>query len=162
MCYYVPEPQHHVMETFGERGGLAPHINFRSMWRWAVCFTLWLPLLRVNSSRCPPDRKLGGPQSSSGHCGDEKKYAVAHTTTGILFENISAENQYNRFRRNNKTQAYSWLSRARNIYKNICVQNITAYYLLRSAVDLPCRPGMCSVRPAERIFFGPWASSSFI
>jgi hypothetical protein len=41
-------------------------------WRWVVSFTPWLLYPRGKSPRHPLDRRLGGPQNSSGRYGEEE------------------------------------------------------------------------------------------
>jgi hypothetical protein len=58
-------------------GGITPHLlNHGSRWRWVVSFTPRPLYLRGKSPRYPLDRRLGGPQSRSGHSGDEENKSL--------------------------------------------------------------------------------------
>jgi hypothetical protein len=47
-------------------------LDLGTSWRWVVSFTRW-PLLPLGKEpQYPLDRRLGGPQSQSGRCGEEK------------------------------------------------------------------------------------------
>jgi len=53
---------------------IAPRIlNLDIRWRSVLTFTPHPLYHRSNSSRHPPDKKLGGPQNWSGSCWKEKK-----------------------------------------------------------------------------------------
>jgi hypothetical protein len=55
--------EHHAMKTYWGTGGIAPRIlDLGTRWRGVVSFT----------SRYSLARRLGGPQSRSGHCGEGK------------------------------------------------------------------------------------------
>jgi hypothetical protein len=58
--------------------------DFGNRWRWVVSFTTLQLYRRGNSSPYPLDRRLGGPQSRSGRCGEEKDLATAGNRTPIL------------------------------------------------------------------------------
>jgi hypothetical protein len=47
-------------------------IELVTRWRWAVGFTPRQLFPREKSSRYALDRRLGGPQSPSGRCGEER------------------------------------------------------------------------------------------
>jgi hypothetical protein len=54
-------------------GGIVPHIlDLSPKWRWVVSFTSWPLYPQGNNPLYPLDRRLGGPQSHSGHGGEEK------------------------------------------------------------------------------------------
>jgi hypothetical protein len=56
-------------------------LDVGTRWRWMVSFTP-LPLYsRGKSPRYPLYRRMGGPQSPSGHCGEEKNLAPAGNRT---------------------------------------------------------------------------------
>jgi hypothetical protein len=46
-------------------------IDLGTRWRWVVCFAPQLLYLRRKSPRYPLRRRLGGPQSWSGHLGEK-------------------------------------------------------------------------------------------
>jgi hypothetical protein len=60
----------------------SPNIfDTRTRWRWFVSFTL-LPLYsQGNSQQYPLDRRLDGPQSRSGHYGEDKNLVPARNRT---------------------------------------------------------------------------------
>jgi hypothetical protein len=61
------------MEAYSESGGIAPRIlELDIRWRLVVSFTPRLLYPQGKSTWYPLDRRLGGPQSRSGH-GDEEK-----------------------------------------------------------------------------------------
>jgi hypothetical protein len=50
-----------------------PHfLDLGTSWRWVVSFTLRSLCARRKGPWYPLDRRLGGPQSRSGRCGEEK------------------------------------------------------------------------------------------
>jgi hypothetical protein len=60
------------MEAYWRGGGIAPHIlDLGTSWRWVVSFTPRPLYTQGKSPRYPQDRRLGGPQSRSGHGGEE-------------------------------------------------------------------------------------------
>jgi hypothetical protein len=60
------------MKTNAGSGGIALRIlDLCKRWRWAVSFTPQPLYPRGKSPRYPLDRRLGGPQSRSGHSGKE-------------------------------------------------------------------------------------------
>jgi hypothetical protein len=62
------------MKMCWESGGIAPCIlNLGTTWTWVVTFTPRPLYPRVESPRCPYDKKLGGRQNRYGRCGEEKK-----------------------------------------------------------------------------------------
>jgi hypothetical protein len=68
-----PLLNHHAVKTQWGSGGIAPRIlNLVTRWRWVVSFTPRPLYPRGKSSLFPLDRRLGGPQSQSGCCGEEK------------------------------------------------------------------------------------------
>jgi hypothetical protein len=54
-------------------GGIAPLIYLGTRWRWLVSFTLQPLYRRRSSPRYPLKKRLSGPQSHSGLCGESKK-----------------------------------------------------------------------------------------
>jgi hypothetical protein len=65
--------KHHAMKTYWRSGGITSHIlDLSTRWRWVVSFTPWLLYPQGKNPWYPLDRKLGGPQSCSGHGGEEK------------------------------------------------------------------------------------------
>jgi hypothetical protein len=61
------------MKVYWESGGIAPRIiDLGTGWRWVVSFTPRLLYPKGNSLLYTLDRRLGGPQSRSGHDGEEK------------------------------------------------------------------------------------------
>jgi len=61
------------MKAYWMSGGTAPFIlDLGTIWRWVVSFTSWLLYPKRKSCWYPWDRRLGGPQSLSGHSGEEK------------------------------------------------------------------------------------------
>jgi hypothetical protein len=67
--------KHHAMKTYWRSGGIAACIlNPCTRWRWVVTFTPRPFYPQGKSPRCPLDRGLGGPQSRSGHGGEEKNF----------------------------------------------------------------------------------------
>jgi hypothetical protein len=59
-------------KRMGERRYSSTILDFGTRWRWVVSFTP-LPLYtRGKSLRYPLDGRLGGPQSQSGRCREEK------------------------------------------------------------------------------------------
>jgi hypothetical protein len=66
----------------GERRYSLTFLHLGTRWGWVVSFTP-LPLYpRGKSPRYPLDRKLGGPQSRSGRCGEEKNLALPEIEPG--------------------------------------------------------------------------------
>jgi hypothetical protein len=65
--------EHHAMKEYWGSGCIGPGIlHLGTRWRWVVSFTP-LPLYPQGKSPwCPLDRRLGGPQSRSGHGREEK------------------------------------------------------------------------------------------
>jgi hypothetical protein len=65
--------KHHAMKTYWGSGGLTSHIlDLGTRWRWVVSFTPRPLYPQGKSPWYPLDRRLGGPQSRSGHGGEEK------------------------------------------------------------------------------------------
>jgi len=65
--------KHHATKKYWGSGGIAPHIlDVGTTWRWVVSFTPRPLYTQGKSPRYPLDRRLGGPQSRSGHGGEEK------------------------------------------------------------------------------------------
>jgi hypothetical protein len=65
--------KHHAMKSYWGSGGIAPRIlDLGTRWRRVVSFTPWPLYPQGNSHWDPLDRRLGGPQSRSGHGGEEK------------------------------------------------------------------------------------------
>jgi hypothetical protein len=61
-----------MMAYWGSEG-IAPRIlDLGTRWRWAVSFTPRSLYTKGKSPWYPLDRRLGGPQSQSGHIGEEK------------------------------------------------------------------------------------------
>jgi hypothetical protein len=70
--------KHHTMTYWGI-GGIAPHIlDLSTRWRWVVSFIRWLLYPQGKSPWYPLDRRLGRPQSQSGHGGKEKILSPFH------------------------------------------------------------------------------------
>jgi len=65
--------KYQALKTYLVSGGIAPRIfHLSTRWRWVVSF-LPRPLYpRGKSPRCRLCRRLGGPQSRSGHSGGKK------------------------------------------------------------------------------------------
>jgi hypothetical protein len=51
-------------------------LDLSTRWRWVVSFTLLQLYPRGKSTRYPFDRRVGGPQSRPGRCGEEKNLAL--------------------------------------------------------------------------------------
>jgi hypothetical protein len=66
--------KHHAMKAYWGSGGIAPHIDLGTRWRWVVSYTPWPLYPQGKSPWYPFDRRLGGPQSRSGRSGEEKNY----------------------------------------------------------------------------------------
>jgi hypothetical protein len=65
--------KHHAMKTCWGNGGIAPRIlDLGIRWTWVVSFTPRPFYPQGKSPEYPLDRRLGGPQSRSGHGGEEK------------------------------------------------------------------------------------------
>jgi hypothetical protein len=64
---YSSTPPHIFMAWFTT-------LDFRARWRWVASFTPRPLYPREERPRYPLDRRLGGPQSQSGHCGEEEKF----------------------------------------------------------------------------------------
>jgi hypothetical protein len=65
--------KHHAMKAHWGSGGIAPRIlDLGTRWRWVVNFTLRPLYSQGKSPQYPLDRRLGRPQSRSGHGGEEK------------------------------------------------------------------------------------------
>jgi hypothetical protein len=65
--------KHHAMKTYWGSGGIAPGILWPgTSWRWVVSFMPQLLYLQGKRPWYPLDRRLGGPQSQSGHRVEEK------------------------------------------------------------------------------------------
>jgi hypothetical protein len=63
---------HHARKTYSGSVGIAPrNLDFGTRWRWVVSFTLRPLYPQGKSPRYPLDKRLGGPQSRSGHSGEE-------------------------------------------------------------------------------------------
>jgi hypothetical protein len=61
------------MKTYWGSGFIAPSIlDFGTRWRWVVTFKLRPLYSQGKSLRYPLDRRLGGPQSRSGHGGEKR------------------------------------------------------------------------------------------
>jgi hypothetical protein len=64
---------HNAMEVYWGNEGIAPRIlDLRTRWRWVVNFTPQLLYPQGKSPWYPLDRRLGGPQSRFGRCGEER------------------------------------------------------------------------------------------
>jgi hypothetical protein len=65
--------KHHTMQTYWGSGCIAPRIlDLRTTWKRVVSFTPRQLYPQGKSTWYPLDRKLGGPQSRSGHGVEEK------------------------------------------------------------------------------------------
>jgi hypothetical protein len=65
--------KHHTMKTYWRSGGIAPLIlDLGIRWRCVVSFTPRSLYPQGKSPWYPLDRRLGGPQSRSGDCDEEK------------------------------------------------------------------------------------------
>jgi len=76
---------HHSMKAYWGSGGIAPRILWGTRWRWVVSFTSQPLYLQRKSPWYPLDRRLGGPQSRSGHSGEEKIYPDHPTRSPALY-----------------------------------------------------------------------------
>jgi hypothetical protein len=66
--------KHNVMKIYWRTGGIAPPIlHLCTRWKWTVSFMPRPLYPQGKSPRYPLDRRLGGPQSRSGHGGEEEK-----------------------------------------------------------------------------------------
>jgi len=65
--------KHHAIKTYWGSGGLAPHINIGTRWRWVVSFMPQLLYPWGKSPQYSLDRRLIGPQIQSWHSGKEKE-----------------------------------------------------------------------------------------
>jgi hypothetical protein len=71
-AFFLYDPKHHAMVTYLGSGGIAPRIlNLGIRWRRVVSFIPRPLYPQGKISRYPLDRRLGGPQSRSGHGGEE-------------------------------------------------------------------------------------------
>jgi hypothetical protein len=64
--------KHHTMKRYMEWRFSSTILDLSTRCRGMVSFKSRPLYLRGNSSRCPLDRRLGGPQSQSGRCEVEK------------------------------------------------------------------------------------------
>jgi hypothetical protein len=64
--------KHRAMKTYWRSGSIAPSILDIGTRRWMVSFTPQPLYPQEKSTWYPLDRRLGGPQSRSGHGGEEK------------------------------------------------------------------------------------------
>jgi hypothetical protein len=65
--------KNHAMKMYWRSGGIAPHIlDLGTRWGWVVSFKPQLLYPQGKSPWYPLDRRLGGPQSHSGHDGEQK------------------------------------------------------------------------------------------
>jgi hypothetical protein len=64
--------KHHAMKVYWEWRYGSTHAWHWYWWRWVVHFMLQPLYPQGKSSWYPSDRRLGGPQSQSGHGGEEK------------------------------------------------------------------------------------------
>jgi hypothetical protein len=65
--------KHHAMKIYWGNGGIAPRIiDLGTRWRWVVSFTPRPLYPQGKNPWYPLNRRLGGPQSRFGHCGEEK------------------------------------------------------------------------------------------
>jgi hypothetical protein len=72
------------MKACGEWMYSSHFLDLVTSWRWVVSFTP-LPLyLRRKSPQYPLNRRLGGPQSRSGQCGEEKILDTTGTLPQLL------------------------------------------------------------------------------
>jgi hypothetical protein len=75
-CYDVVKVlviEHHAMKVCWGSRGIAPHIpDLGIRWRWVVSFMPQLLFSQGKSPQYPLDRRLGRPQSWSGHSGEVK------------------------------------------------------------------------------------------
>jgi hypothetical protein len=82
-------------------GGIAPRTHILgTVWNWAVSFTPRPLYPRGKSSWYPLDRRVGGPQSRSGHGGKEKKSPfVAHAVQPVVQSHWLAPRTYRNLQR---------------------------------------------------------------
>jgi hypothetical protein len=65
--------EHHAMKAYWGSGGITPRIlDLGTRWRSVVSFTHRPLYPQGKNAWYPLDRRLGGPQSRSGRCGEEK------------------------------------------------------------------------------------------
>jgi hypothetical protein len=69
------------MKTYGGVEVCSTFLDLSTRWRSVVSFTPRLLYPRRKSPRYPLDTRLGGSQSWSGHCGEEKNLAPARNQT---------------------------------------------------------------------------------
>jgi hypothetical protein len=80
--------KYHAMQAYQGSGGIVPHIlDLGTRWRSVVSFMPW-PLYLQRKSPWYPLRRLGGPQSHSGHTGEEK--ILIWDCTTIKTQNMEA------------------------------------------------------------------------
>jgi hypothetical protein len=64
--------KHHATKAYWGNRGIAPRIlDLGATWRWVISFTPSPFYNQVKSPCYPLDRRLGGPQSRSGHSGEK-------------------------------------------------------------------------------------------
>jgi hypothetical protein len=69
--------KHHTMKAYWGNGGVASRsLNLGTRFRWVVGFMPQPLYSRGKIPRYPLDRRLGGPQSRSGHSGEEKEILI--------------------------------------------------------------------------------------
>jgi hypothetical protein len=68
----------------GEWRYISTITDLGTRWRWAVNFTFWSLYIRGKSPWYPLYRRMGGYQSGSGHCGEEKILAPARNRNPSL------------------------------------------------------------------------------
>jgi hypothetical protein len=65
--------EHHTMKAYWGCGGITPHIlELKTRWKWVVSSTPRPLYPQVKRFWYPMDRRVGGPQSQSGHSGEKK------------------------------------------------------------------------------------------
>jgi hypothetical protein len=65
--------KYHAMKTYWGSGSRAQRsLDLGTRWRWVVSFTPRPLYSQGKRPQCPLDRRLGGPQSRSGHSVEEK------------------------------------------------------------------------------------------
>jgi hypothetical protein len=59
-------------------------VELGNSWRWVVSFTSWPLYSRGKSPQYQLDRRLGGPHSRSGHCGDTSLHRDSNSDPSVV------------------------------------------------------------------------------
>jgi hypothetical protein len=83
LCLIDWAPSHEDTSIWGERRYSPTILNLGTRRRSAVSFAPWPLHPRGKGSRCPLGRRLSGPQSRFGQCGEDKSLESAGNRTPI-------------------------------------------------------------------------------